>query len=442
MTDIYFQGFWRMDWGLGNPNKTAALIAILIIAVWGFAYIRKWGFWLAVVLFTAMGICLIHTFSRGGLIAAAAGLAILAWQAPRPWKKRRMIALGISAWAIIGFSVFVQAHERYGQGVVKEDRSITNRVALWKSAPAMMADAPGGWGIGQSGISYVRWYQPVERSEPYRTFVNSHLTWLVELGWIGRFLYLAGWGWILLLCWPTKNAQALAIPLAVWISFAVSAVFSSVAESPWLWIIPVLTLIFAIAFRFRRNLWPKATLFALPAGFALALCFLLFFIGRTMNSPVKKQGEVVVFGAGTPEYLVLIDTSVLGQNYHRILRQCAEKANLPTIGMTEAPSSLMGREDMKIVLAGINGTSSIEALRDVFAGKNQVMVVNPKLLPEQIGLLAGQGNRVEVIFGEFAQAGTLPNWSKVASVKKIPAIGDFLPDWPMNLFQMQSGTNE
>lgn len=442
MTDIYFQGFWRMDWGLGNPNKTAALIAILIIAVWGFAYIRKWGFWLAVVLFTTMGICLIHTFSRGGLIAAAAGLATLAWQAPRPWKKRRMIALGISAWAVIGFSVFVQAHERYGQGVVKEDRSITNRVALWKSAPAMMADAPGGWGVGQSGISYVRWYQPVDRSEPYRTFVNSHLTWLVELGWIGRFFYVAGWGVILLLCWPTKNAQALAIPLAVWVSFAVSAVFSSVAESPWLWVIPVLTLIFAFAFRLRRNLWPKPILFALPAGFALALCLVLFFTGRTMNSPVKKQGEIVVFGAGTPEYLVLVDTSVLGQNYHRVLRQCAERANLPTIGVTEAPSSLMGREDVKIVLAGINGTSSIEALRDIFAGSNQVMVVNPKLLPEHIGLSTGQGNRVEVMFGEFAQAGTLPNWSKVASVKKLPAIGDFLPDWPMNLFQISSNTNE
>jgi len=29
-----------MDWGLGSPNKTAALIAMLMVAVWGLAFIR------------------------------------------------------------------------------------------------------------------------------------------------------------------------------------------------------------------------------------------------------------------------------------------------------------------------------------------------------------------------------------------------------------------
>lgn len=442
MTDIYFQGFWRMDWGLGSPNKTAAFIAILMVAVWGFSYIRKWGFWMAVVLLTALGICLIHTFSRGGLIAAAAGLAILAWQAPRPWPRSRMFAVGISAWVIIGFSVFVQAHERYGQGVVQEDRSITNRIALWKSAPGMMVDAPEGWGIGRSGISYMHWYQPIERHERYRTFVNSHLTWLVEFGWSGRFLYLAGWGWIFLLCWPTRGAQALAIPLAVWISFGVSAVFSSIAESPWLWIIPALTVIFAIAFRLRKRLWPAPIFFVFPMLLSLLLCLALFFVGRTMNSSVKKQGEVVIFGVGKPEYLVFADTAVVGKNYPRVLRQCAEKMSLPTMVITESPSALMETKDTNIMLAGLGVSIPPETLRGVFAANQQVLVVNPRMFPEQIGLSALEGGRVSVIFGEFAQTDTLPNWSKIASVEKLPGIGDFLPDWPLNLFHNASTANE
>lgn len=45
-----------MDWGLGNPNKTAALIACLMIGLWALAFIRKWGFWVALVGFTALGI--------------------------------------------------------------------------------------------------------------------------------------------------------------------------------------------------------------------------------------------------------------------------------------------------------------------------------------------------------------------------------------------------
>ena len=40
MSEIFFQGFWRMDWGLGNPNKTAALIAILMVAVWSLSYLK------------------------------------------------------------------------------------------------------------------------------------------------------------------------------------------------------------------------------------------------------------------------------------------------------------------------------------------------------------------------------------------------------------------
>ena len=74
MNEIFFNGVWRMDWGLGNPNKTAALIATLMVGLWGLAYVRKWGFWVALAGFTALGFCLVHTFSRGGLVALFVGL--------------------------------------------------------------------------------------------------------------------------------------------------------------------------------------------------------------------------------------------------------------------------------------------------------------------------------------------------------------------------------
>lgn len=441
MTDIYFQGFWRMDWGLGNPNKTAALIAILMIAVWALAYIRKGGFWMALVLFTGFGVCLIHTFSRGGLIAAAAGLVILIWQAPRPWPRRKMIAVAISTWVIVGFSVFVQAHERYGQGVVSEDRSITNRLSLWKSAPAMMVDAPGGWGIGQSGISYVRWYQPVERHEPYRTFVNSHLTWLVELGWPGRFLYLGGWTLVLLLCWPA-NARALAIPLGVWISFAVSAAFSSVAESFWLWIIPAFALVFAIGFRIWRRSWPKLSAFILPPAVAALLCLAIFLIGSRPESLVKRRGDMVIFGKGNPEYLVLAHTATLGENYHRVLRQTAEKMPLPTVGIAESAAALRDSKNTTVILTGLGGSDNSEALRAIFQNAGQIILINPKLLPQEIGLPEAQEERISVFFGEFAQAATLPNWNRIGSVTRLPAIGDFIPDWPESILEARQRTNE
>ncbi|MCX6963190.1 MAG: O-antigen ligase family protein [Verrucomicrobia bacterium] len=167
MSEIFFQGFWRMDWGLGNPNKTAALIAILMVAVWSLAYLRNRLFWVSLVLFSALGICLVHTFSRGGMVAAFCGLIPLLVCLRRPLPMKRIVGVVAAFWLIIGASIYLQAHERYGQGVVQEDRSISNRFVLWKAAPTMMVDAPGGWGFGQSGKAYMDWYQPLDRNESY-----------------------------------------------------------------------------------------------------------------------------------------------------------------------------------------------------------------------------------------------------------------------------------
>ncbi len=85
MEEFFFNGVWRLDWGLGNPNKTAALIVELMVAVWLLAYAWKWGFWMSLGFFTMLGGCLIHTFSRGGLAALIAGMLPLIVFASRPW---------------------------------------------------------------------------------------------------------------------------------------------------------------------------------------------------------------------------------------------------------------------------------------------------------------------------------------------------------------------
>jgi hypothetical protein len=156
-------------------------------------YLRWWGFALAVLLSTGLGICLVHTFSRGGLVAAGAGLAVAAWFAPRPWPKARL-AVGISSAAVVLSALFfLNAHNRVKQGLAAEDRSISNRLLIWKAAPQMMHDAPGGWGAGNAVTAYMEWYQPLERTEKYRTLVNSHIRWLVEFSWPQRVGYVFGW---------------------------------------------------------------------------------------------------------------------------------------------------------------------------------------------------------------------------------------------------------
>lgn len=320
MDDIFVNGFWRMDWGLGNPNKTAALIATLMVAVWALAYVRRWGFWVALVLFSGLGICLVHTFSRGGLVAVVLGLVPVIVMLRRPWSRSRMLGVLAAIWVIVGASVFLQAHERYGQGVVQEDHSISNRLEIWKTTPQMMVDAPGGWGIGNSGLAYMNWYQPLDQHEGYRTLVNSHLTWLVEFGWPGRILYIAGWVTVFFLCFPTKRTPWLAVPFGIWVAFFVGALFSSVAESVWLWVVPSLALGIVLIWRMARRQWPSRSTLLLPPAIAAASCVLLMAV--IPGSAIRKEGQVVKIGSSSPAVWVVADTSVLGKqpgrSVHRI----------------------------------------------------------------------------------------------------------------------------
>lgn len=420
-----------MDWGLGNPNKTAALIACLMIGLWALAYIRKWGFWVALVGFTALGICLVHTFSRGGFVALFLGMIPVLWMSPRPWPWKRIAGIVAAVWVIIGFSVYLQAHERLGQGVVQEDRSISNRLELWKYAPAMMLDAPGGWGIGNSGKAFMEWYQPLDRHEPYRTMVNSHLTWLVEFGWVGRFLYLAGWVAVFLLCLPDARARWLAIPFGVWLAFLVSAIFSSVAEEPWVWVVPGLLLFAAVVWRIKSAVWPRpAAWIASPVAAALAL-FLIPVIGR--GTDVQRVESAVIFGNGSPSVWVVADEKVLGANYGRTLRAQWSDVGIACVGIAGDLKDLPDVEKTDVVLTGRFLSSPSVADRQRLAGATSILLVNPAVYPQELGGLADLGDTLTVMIGDFAQSPASLAWTSELIPHRMAGVGDFVPDWPSKL---------
>ena len=423
-----------MDWGLGNPNKTASLIAILMVAVWSVAYFRKGLFWVSLVVFSILGICLVHTFSRGGMVAAFCGLIPLVVCLRRPLPLKRIIGVVAAVWIIIGADFYLQAHERYGQGVVQEDRSISNRFGIWKVAPTMMADAPGGWGVGQAGKAYMDWYQPLDRSESYRTLVNSHLTWLVEFGWIGRFFYIFGWLAVFLLCLPTGGNRWLAVPLGIWISFFAGAWFSSVAESLWLWIVPALALAWVVVWRIRHHTWPSPKLLFLPPSLAaVALICLALFAPR---SPFTKRGNAIVIGNGVPSSWVVVDQVVLGKSFPRPLR--VELENQPQLccGVVESIEDLPDNA-ASLILSGKLGAKSSEEIERKLKSVKSLTLVNPAFSPAEFPI--PKGAAVTVAIGEFSQIASTSDWSKVANVEPLVGIGDFIPNWPVTLISHRLG---
>jgi len=434
MQDYYYNGIWRMDWGLGNPNKTAALVAMLMVAVWSFAYIRRWLFWLSLVLFTGLGISLIHTFSRGGVVAFLFGLTPLIYFALRPWPKCKIIGCIVSIGLILGVSIYLDATGRYEEGLTTEDRSITNRLAIWRVAPKMMIDAPYGWGIGNSGKSYMEWYQPLDHIEQYRTLVNSHLTWLVEFNWPSRFLYISSWIIIFFICWPNEGVRPLSIALGIWIAFAVGAAFSSVAESPWLWILPLISLSAALVIRFQCKLWPDLKMWGLLFVGAGVSMFVLVALGTTSSGmDIHAVNGCTILGAKKPTVWILIDDKIMGQNYGHILRQyLSSSGSTYSIGIADSDAALPTLTGKTVVLAG--SIYDMEKLRQILPAAQRIILLNPTFFPQQVGLEKQESRNILVVYGEFTQSPSVNRWASCSNIKRIVGVGDFLPQWPRIVF--------
>lgn len=389
--EFFFEDHLRLDWGFGNPNKTAALIACLLVASHFLRLIkpRVLGTVLFGVSFIGLGICLIHTYSRGGIVAAVLG-QISYWiylqrgrlnLPPRP-----EFLVGI---AMVGFLAIyaalpqVNAASRYAQGVVPggtEDLSISNRLRIWKDAPRMMVDAPGGWGIGEAGEGWTQWYQPLETRYLYRTLVNSHLTYMAELNWGGRFGYC--FVWLLLLFIPffrfgdsVRVSQISAVTGGVWIAFGIAAVFSTIAESAILWVLPVVTLILSTIFVWiplrsgSRCRWGRAALFASVS--ALLVCLVAFGWGgaerKSSKFEISVRGGAIQVGSGKAKMLLVEpDKSIVGKHYGHTIRENAEQSWLV---IPEWKSELLPEEADTVVLSGIITPELLKAER--------IIVLNP-----------------------------------------------------------------
>jgi len=336
----------------------------------------------------------------------------------------------------------MDAHRRYAQGLLQEDRSITNRMTLWKAAPTMMADAPGGWGVGNAGKAYMQWYQPLDRTERYRTLVNSHLTWLVEVGWPLRFSYLSGWLAVLLLCGSGIATRWTAVPLGIWAVFGTAAVFSSVAESPWLWVMPVAALLAALVSRVRWRQWPLLRCWPGLMGLSVLLCVGLWTTGRFADSRVRGGRNSVVMGSGTPKaWLVADEKDLGGESFAKTLRgYLVDHPSDFSVGVVKSleylPKKLSG---VTVVVTGHPQGMTPEWTKNIAASASNVLLLAPAFYPHEFGFGTDTTQRTEILFGEFSQSPFLSAWEETGRVRRVYGVGDYFPDWPNALFGLCIG---
>lgn len=187
-----------------NPNILAEFLALALpLAV---ALLLNGGSTaiLLVPAIAAIGLCLAVTFSRGGWVAAAIGVAVVV-----AVKDRRLLALALVV-AIITFPLLPEAiRTRAVTAATMEDSSSKYRFTIWKSSLRMAGDYwASGVGLGSSAFSFV--YPAYEiAGTPAAHTHNLYLQVLVEMGAPGLLVFV----W-LLACffgetWRAKTADGL-----------------------------------------------------------------------------------------------------------------------------------------------------------------------------------------------------------------------------------------
>lgn len=418
----------RFDFGLGDPNKSGAIVAMGMAALAAVAFTKARGSWLAGVGWIFLAYFLLLTQSRGGLLAALMGSASAFFchragasskeRADREGVGKTVFLLSVALCGLLVVFLFGGAFKRWEN--IAEDRSAGGRVEIWRAWPGMLVAAPSGWGADNAAEAYHQWYQPVDRPERYRHLLSSHATWMAEAGWLGRWLYIAGWGTVFVLCWRRPETgedqkvlsgkfAAWLFPAAfgVWVAFAVAAVFSHVAESWVVWILPGAFLLAVVGARAMLQDWPRPASLAKCWGGAAVIVGGLWLAGSVGQSGLeirrKNEGSIVV-GAGEPAVWVLVEPAAMGKDYGKTLRRFWRDGGPGgAIGVTNDVGSIP--EEARLCL------------------------INPRERPERFA-----GRDARAWFGEFSQSPVRVAWEEDGRATIVEGVGDFVPEWPRLVF--------
>ncbi len=421
----FYRGVLRWSLWYDNPNVAAVLLALATLALFHYGVrarmrSRFLNYGLICLSFVT-GYALLHTFSRGGILAFAIGMVVLLADMFRPRSGRRALAVSLCLLAfILCSSVYLGTASRCVGTSVAHEGSVVNRLAIWRNAPRMMADAPEGWGLGRSAAAFREWYQPLSVNDRYDSLVSSHLTWLVEFGRGGRFLYILGWMMVLVLGgmhWRQRNP----LPLALWIALGTAASFSTVLDHWELWVLPLVSLVG----RVRIGRWRIVTsIMCLCAGTAILAIELLGRIwvpGGTDGIRCLDQGRYVALGSGEPAVWVVRDgVSMGGEACGRDLR--GHGCKRPT---AVVETLAMVPDSVETLVIGGAASTHVEELRR-FTQLRRLVVLSPTEDVDWHRHIVPSA-RVLVCHGELSS--NCPD-DESAECAILPGLGEYLPIWP------------
>ncbi|HEV2762598.1 MAG TPA: O-antigen ligase family protein [Pyrinomonadaceae bacterium] len=215
-----------------HPNNLARIFALGLLALVGLTYARRQALlrprylaWPAVAL---VGVALVQTGSRGGLLALGAGLSVFVLGGGSLWSKARNL-VGVGAVAL--FFVFVGVQSEVTRGRFEktlEEGDLARREEIYPSAWRMFREKPLlGWGGVTSTYELgSRLGHPEEESKnPHNLILYA----LVSAGLAGTLPLLAGLAMCARAAWRSRRGAHGVLPLVLAV-----AVLTANMSSLWL----------------------------------------------------------------------------------------------------------------------------------------------------------------------------------------------------------------
>lgn len=312
-----WRGTERLRFFSKNPNVSGLIAAELAILLVGLVFVLRP---VALRIVAGAGAAsmlglLLMTESRSALLAFLAGCFAVMLPHVRRWLSwRRLIVVVLVLGLVLATLLTFHIGDRFTRQIVTNSAADTLRMDILKAVPSMVADSPSGVGLGNAGAIFTAWYDDAEAPRPYRTLISSHLTWFVEFGTVGRFLYLCGWSLVLgaLLFGLFHGFSPL--PLALWGCLFVAGFFNPVYESAWVWILPLVFLIAGLCP--LRSVRPKAAFSIVGASVALAVLVLTGVVfwgrGHRQSQPLSIDAQRVLVNGTDPDVWIVGDEFVVG----------------------------------------------------------------------------------------------------------------------------------
>jgi len=221
-----------------NANLSAMILSAGLVTVLGLHTIRerwlpRFGL-LALPLAAIMGWAIVQTGSRGGVICAAAGLAVFAFAGRTTRQRIRngflgLLALGVLIWGVSRSEVM---RERFVAAA--ETGALAGRERIWPAALEMIQERPlFGWGLVDN--QYEMGHR-IAYKLPFRDMHNLFLEIFTNSGAVGAVPFLIGILLCVIAAWRARRGPLGVLPLAMAGAILIGTMSGTWIASKILWL--------------------------------------------------------------------------------------------------------------------------------------------------------------------------------------------------------------